>query len=238
MCSLGVQATVIGCKLCWKEHTGDVGAGSGATSIATPPVPAAADAQPSPTKAGVDRVRCPKPEKTGNTEIDVDNDAKHVIMVNVFKRIAAERPLVLPVYKEFQEQVKAREVKVKHDDKLFDELSTVGRTCKEWNVVWLCRNSNLTLTDLKTMSTQDKESVDRLFHYATQMNLSLKMASECQVIEFVGWYLGDRSAALGNRMKGIKQKPGCFLICSGRLIGAKVCMSQSLLMKHLVPSSH
>ena len=177
------------------DKTRSVGASSGATSSATPPVVAVADAQPSPTKVGVDWVRCPKPEKTGNTEIDADNDAKHVIMVNMFKRLAAERPLVLPVYKEFQEQVKAREVKVKHDDKLFDKL---------------CRNSDLTLTDLKTMATQDKESVDRLFHYATQMNLSLKMASECQVIEFWGWYLGDRSAALGNRIKCIEQKPGFF----------------------------
>ena len=172
------------------DKTRSVGASSGATSSATPPVVAAADAQPSPTKVGVDWVRCPKPEKTGNTEIDADNDAKHVIMVNMFKRIAAERPLVLPVYREFQEQVKAREFKVKHDDKLFDKLGTVGRTCKEWNDVWLCRNSDLTLTDLKTMATQDKDSVDRLFHYATQMNLSLKMASECQVIEFFGVVLG------------------------------------------------
>ena len=185
VCSNSFEKEVCGC-----DKTRSAGASSGATSSATPPVVAAADAQPSPTKVGVDWVRCPKPEKTGNTEIDADNDAKHVIMVNMFKRIAAERPLVLPVYREFQEQVKAREFKVKHDDKLFDKLGTVGRTCKEWNDVWLCRNSDLTLTDLKTMATQDKDSVDRLFHYATQMNLSLKMASECQVIEFFGVVLG------------------------------------------------
>ena len=56
---------------------------------------------------------------------------------------------MLPVYKEFEEQAKARKVKVKHDDKLLDKLSTVGRRCKEWNDAWLCRNSDLTLTDPK-----------------------------------------------------------------------------------------
>ena len=87
--------------------------------------------------------------------------------------------------------------------------------------------SDLTLDDLSKIANADKDAPDRLFMYGTQLSMTLKMATQCQVIEFWGWNHTERHESLRCRLDSFKKKAGSSMV-SGSLIGLMDAILQNL----------
>lgn len=170
------------------------------SSAADPNAPTA-----SPGKITYDVLKVPRPVKTGSETVDTDAEARHGIMMRMFREVMADRNFVLPLYNTLQERIRARDDAVVTDTTTFAKISTVSKTCPEFSVYHLTQVSDLTVEQLVNLRKQDEDSIAQLLCYDCQLHPNLKLSKECAVKDFWAYFLKSRSKALGSRLANARR---------------------------------
>lgn len=159
----------------------------------------------SPGKVSYDVLKVPRPAKTGSETVDTDAEARHGIMMRMFKEVMCDRNLVLPLYNTLQDRLRARDDAIVTDTSTFAKISTVSKTCPEFSVYHLAQVSDLTVQQLVNIRKKDEGAIAQLLCYDCQLHPNLKLSKECAVKDFWAYFLKSRSKALGNRLSNARK---------------------------------
>lgn len=176
--------------------------------VASPATPAKHSSATPDKKQFYDTIRVPIPEKVGNETVDSDTQARHKLLLELVEGLIADRTMVLPLYNKYVELNKSRSKIEQHDTGSFDRISTVGKTAPEFAMSHLARVSDLSVADLLAIKKVDEDGPMQLLVYDTQLNDKLRLAKQCAVRDFWGWYLLKRSSMCGSRLASFKRDGG------------------------------
>jgi hypothetical protein len=149
-------------------------------------------------------LKVPKVIRTGNRVLDEEAEQRRECLMTIIDKCIQDPTNIMPLY--FKLQHRQAEVSSAPSEGMFNvPLPSLSKIEEKFLLGWLTEKSGLSGADLGNMVKWDSGSTMHLLHFALQMNLNMKLPSECQVRDVTGKMMRWRYEQVGSRLHRFKE---------------------------------
>lgn len=140
----------------------------------------------------------PKPRPTGNMVKDMAAKHDHALSVDCINILHAH-PSLRSDCRGFLFEAMAQ--KANDDlgtDDYFSDVCTLGKLDEDWTVMWVCKTTGFSPSDLGKANLEDKDVLQHILDFLLVATRTLKLPEDCRLKAVAGRVLDARAAQAGN----------------------------------------